>query len=176
MKILAPLLLLTLSITATDSLAVKNTFTFDQEIKAPRDANGARVVQIRSAPLILIAQNVTVTYTAKCKNANYELQISNEKKQVLFTSTGKSGGVLDISTTQFGSTFLNKHLYGKIEFGCHSKGLKAIFSGVQLQDGTQPKVVGYTVTIFDDGKIEDIDGIRDETLEFINRPLRNEKQ
>ena len=110
----------------------------------------------------------TVSYSAQCPGAAYEIRILKKSVQVQFIVRDGSERSFDMSGTGFGQTFLHKHLYGDFDIAC-GKGLVLHFLGVQLQRTGQPKVVRYYLAIDNNGTVLHERGPEEDEFDEIER-------
>lgn len=104
------------------------------------------------------ASNHVTAISAECPGSSYKLRIAREEKTVTLV-LNDSGVSTDISTTAFGTTFLDKHLYGKFVLTC-PQALASHFYGFEAQDAGAPKAVSYTVIIRDNGDVISDSGLQ----------------
>lgn len=110
----------------------------------------------------------TISYSAQCPGASYEIRFLKKSAQVQFIVKDGSERSFDISGTRFGQTFSHKHLYGDFEMAC-GRGLVLYFTGVQLQRTGQPKVVSYIFSIDNNGTVLREQGPVEEDFNEIDR-------
>lgn len=121
-------------------------------------------------------QSTAVLHQVKCEDVVYEMKISKETKQVLFTSRRTATVVSDLSGTPFANVFLERTLFGKFGFNCAPEALVVYFIGVELQDGAPLKPVTYTLNIQDDGTVRDSSGLRDRTIDYLYERALDKKK
>lgn len=118
-------------------------------------------------------------YEARCPSKAFSLRINHNAGQlgmkiVAEDSVPKN---VDLSKTQFGSTFLEKSLYGKFYSTCPKVGgIRVYFYGLEPQAGAALKPVKYRVTFNNDGAITDDGGMADESPGGLNFMLLQKRE
>jgi hypothetical protein len=116
-----------------------------------------------------VLAKTSIAYHATCPESSYVLQIGREERRVTLTVTRKETREYDLSSTGFGSTFLQRPLYGNFGMTCGPANLNVYFRGVEVLGSGQPRPVAFNVTLFDDGRVDDATGLETRSLDFINQ-------
>jgi hypothetical protein len=140
---------LTLALTATLTSAAERRVT----------------VYIDDAPY---ATDQAMTYEATCPSGKYRLRINQNDERVEFEHEGSTRTTVDLSTTPFGATFLEKELHGKFFSTCPKGGITVYFYGIEPKEGATLRPVKYRFTIGSNGVITRDDGLDEEDAQSIN--------
>lgn len=118
------------------------------------------------------ATDISVVHQAKCEDGVYGIQIARDVGRISLLRDGVGRSAVDLTKTNFGTTFLQRPVYGSFGFTCWNPGgINVFFFGVEMQRKAVPKPVSYRASLGSNGTFTADYGLQTESLEVVNSHL-----